>query len=134
MTDDELAALEADFGVARCERCGFALKEDTADGCTPGNCSQRPLPDVNYNQRLRNMITGLIQRVREAEDDRDEARAMCAKLAGALRDLASLWMRQQAEYPPDDPRAAPARTAVRCCARELRAVLAEYDAKEPSRG
>lgn len=28
----------------RCETCGWPLYADTKDGCTSGNCSQRPLP------------------------------------------------------------------------------------------
>jgi hypothetical protein len=29
---------------ARCERCGWPLKERVEDGCVKGNCSMRPIP------------------------------------------------------------------------------------------
>jgi len=41
------AALMTDAGEGeRCERCGWPLAESPADGCVPGNCSERPLPPV----------------------------------------------------------------------------------------
>ncbi|MBC7853480.1 MAG: hypothetical protein IAF94_08595 [Pirellulaceae bacterium] len=35
---------EARMTAKRCERCQWPLKADAKDGCTAGNCSQRPVP------------------------------------------------------------------------------------------
>jgi hypothetical protein len=32
--------------VPRCNRCGWPLKATIEEGCTEGNCSQRPLPPI----------------------------------------------------------------------------------------
>jgi hypothetical protein len=54
--------------AARCDVCGWPLKASDADGCVPGNCSQRPRPaPVATAPR------------REREDSRSERWAICAE-------------------------------------------------------
>ncbi len=42
---DIYLSLKPDSGK-RCERCGWPLKTDPRDGCTPENCCMRPLLDA----------------------------------------------------------------------------------------
>lgn len=42
---EEVAARDAELRERSCAACGWPLHEQTKDGCTCGNCSQRPLPD-----------------------------------------------------------------------------------------
>ena len=39
---------EAAAREGRCNRCGWPLRERVEDGCTPGNCSMRPLPPERW--------------------------------------------------------------------------------------
>lgn len=36
----------------RCEGCGWPLYDSVKDGCTPGNCSQRPLPPKSQGESM----------------------------------------------------------------------------------
>lgn len=43
----------------RCDHCGWPLKKTLAEGCTVGNCSMRPMPKLDDEGELRQLVRRL---------------------------------------------------------------------------
>lgn len=85
-------------GVDRCEVCGWPLTRTAADGCMPGNCSQRPVPRPTYIQRAFTVHCGCCHRAHVANalpgmtvPEAHEFAVSAARAAGWLNAGNGLW-------------------------------------------
>ncbi len=60
--------------LGRCNRCGWPLKATIKEGCTEGNCEQRPLPPIREVKAPVDVVVEALARVAEQmiEDGQDE--------------------------------------------------------------